>query len=166
MIPVCTCTCPEWPQGRTSPSKKYPRSGQATWEGRAPVGWYKCFDKQLLEDELTASSTSCYHFLPGKCSFLLQNRYSLLQRSKWFLRRKQLAHPSGLHPSGEVNGDAGCVSCKSPLQTLVTSAGNGSCLTAPQRQATARGFERKPMLLRTQTVASPPLPSPRLLGNK
>lgn len=29
------------------------------------------------------------------------------------------------YPSGEVNADSGCVSCKSPVQTGVTSANSG-----------------------------------------
>lgn len=104
-------------------AEPHPNSGQPVWGRQSPTGLCKSCDKQLSEGK--ASSASCHHFLPAEYLSLLRSHYSLLQKSKRFLRRKHLANLSGLHPCGGVNADAGCVSSKSPVQTWVTSASSG-----------------------------------------
>lgn len=100
-------------------AEPHPDSGQAIQGDRAPQPCTRAVTSNCLKMNLK------HHLLHATIFFLLQSHYLLLQKSKWFLRRKQLANPSGLHPSGEVNADAGCVSRKSPVQTQVTSASSG-----------------------------------------
>lgn len=65
---------------------------------------------------------ACHHFPPGKSSFLLESRHSLL----WGMASEEGADLLAHLLNFGTGADAGCVSCRSPLRGLLASASDGS----------------------------------------